>query len=85
MDFEKGNIEMGHGSPHLAEQTHRILDETKKLGNQIYDEGRHKVEELQDEIRKNSDMLIEKVQEKPVQFLLIAAGIGFILSRLLHK
>jgi ElaB/YqjD/DUF883 family membrane-anchored ribosome-binding protein len=55
------------------------------LAQELYDEGLHKVNDVQDHTKEYTDELIKKVREKPLASLLIAAGVGFLLSSLLKK
>jgi ElaB/YqjD/DUF883 family membrane-anchored ribosome-binding protein len=43
------------------------------------------VNDVQDHTKEYTDELIKKVREKPLASLLIAAGVGFLLSSLLKK
>lgn len=66
-----------------SSQSKRVLEETKKLGTDIYNDGTETINELKDKFQEHSDKVVQNVKEKPFTSLLIAAGIGFILSRLL--
>ncbi|KTC93866.1 MULTISPECIES: hypothetical protein [Legionella] len=66
-----------------SRQSKRVLEETKKLGTDIYNDGTETINELKDKFQEHSDKVVQNVKEKPFTSLLIAAGIGFILSRLL--
>ncbi|MFA5960656.1 MAG: hypothetical protein WC785_09060 [Tatlockia sp.] len=72
-------------SPQLAEQTHRVINEAKKLGNQVVLDGKHTLNQLQGDVEAQSDKLIRKVHAKPVASLLWAVAAGFILAHLLRK
>ncbi len=76
----------GHKAHHakIAAQANHVLDEAKKLGSQIYGEGRERFDELQEGIKHRSDNIAHKVHERPLSSLLVAAGIGFVLARLLR-
>ena len=39
----------------------------------------------EDSVKKYSDDLLKKVQENPLTSVLIAGGIGFLLSKILNK
>ena len=56
-------------------------DDVKKLLN----EGLNKIDETQAEIKQYSDEIIEKIRENPLKAVLIAGGIGVLLSVLLKK
>ncbi len=49
------------------------------------DEGKKKMHEVQDELKVYTDEIIKAVQEKPLTSVLIAGGVGFILSSLFRK
>lgn len=51
----------------------------------LYEEGKRKVNDLDDCICEYTDELINKVKEKPLTSLLIAGGIGYLLSHLFKK
>jgi ElaB/YqjD/DUF883 family membrane-anchored ribosome-binding protein len=72
-------------SSHVAEAASELFNEGKKLAQELYDEGLHKVNDVQDHTKEYTDELIKKVREKPLASLLIAAGVGFLLSSLLKK
>ena len=72
-------------SAHIREAATDLLNEGKKMANELYAEGVHKVCETQDTVKEYSDDLLEKVKENPLASVLIAGGIGFLLSALLKK
>lgn len=70
---------------HVREAAADLLNEGKKLGNELYEEGTHKVHKAEEQIKEYSDELLKKVQQNPLRSVLIAGGIGFLLSALLRK
>lgn len=70
---------------HLADAASELLNEGKKYASELYQEGLDKVTEAEDHVKKYSDELLKKVQENPLSSLLIAGGIGFLLSKLIKK
>ena len=70
---------------HVSEAATELLDETKKLANELYEEGLKKLELAQKEANSYSDELLEKVREHPLKAILIAGGVGLVLSALLRK
>ncbi|PJD91540.1 MAG: hypothetical protein CK424_06615 [Legionella sp.] len=62
-----------------------LLGEGKKLANEIYKDGLHKMDAAEDTVLEYSDMLLKKVKANPLASVLIAGGIGFILSALVRK
>ena len=70
---------------HISEAATELLEEGRKLANELYEGGLHKVQNAEDSVKEYSDELVKKVKEKPLTSLLIAAGVGYILSTLLRK
>lgn len=76
-------------SANISEQANEVLMEAKKLGSTIYSEGKEKIESkmgaLQEGLTEQSDKIVQQVHENPIYALLIAAGVGFLLAKLLKK
>lgn len=70
---------------HVADAASDLLIEGKKLANELYRDGLNKVDEAEDNLKKHSDELLKKVQENPLTSILIAGGIGFLLSKILKR
>lgn len=70
---------------HLEEAASQLLTEGKKKVNQLYEDGVNKANEVEENIKEQSDRLLKKIQENPLASVLIAGGIGFLLSRLMKK
>lgn len=70
---------------HVAEAASELLNEGKKLANELYQEGINKVNEAENNMKQYSDQLVKKVQENPISSILIAGGIGYLLSKILKK
>jgi len=70
---------------HVADAAHDLLNEGKKLAGEIYETNAKKVAEAQENLKEYSDQLVDKVRENPVTSVLIAGGIGFLLSALLRN
>ncbi|MBA2657902.1 MAG: DUF883 family protein [Tatlockia sp.] len=61
---------------------------TSQLANNacnLYEEGKKKINQIEDKVSDYSDELITKVKEQPLSSLLVAGGVGFLLSLLLNK
>ena len=83
LENEKHKIEQS-----FADSKDKVEDfyhHTKDKASELYDEGKKKICDAQNKIKECSDELIKHVKEKPLTSLLIAGGIGFILSALLKK
>lgn len=70
---------------HVGEAATELLTEGKKLANELYEEGLGKISEAEEQVKEYSDELLKKVQQNPLASVLIAGGIGFLLSTLLKK
>ncbi|GGI87050.1 DUF883 family protein [Legionella impletisoli] len=70
---------------HVAEAANALLHESKKYAHELYEEGVNKVNDAQQQAKEYSDELAEKVKKNPMTSVLIAAGVGFLLSSLLRK
>ena len=62
-----------------------LLDEGKAYTHELYEEGSNKVDEVMKEAKVYSDDLLNKVRENPLKAVLIAGGVGLLLSMLLRK
>lgn len=70
---------------HVSEAAAELLGESKKFAHELYDDGLKKVEKAQKEAEVYTDQLLLQVRENPLKAVLIAGGIGFLLSALLRK
>ena len=57
----------------------------KQNANELLNEGREKLAETQETFHDYTDDLVKKIQTKPLTSVLIAGGIGFILSSIFRK
>jgi ElaB/YqjD/DUF883 family membrane-anchored ribosome-binding protein len=78
-------------SSHVSESAQQVTQDLRELGGQVRDAAREKYEKLSEEARKYYDEgrraaqdmeqgLESFVREKPVQALMIAAGVGLLLG-----
>ena len=74
-----------HNTAHLKEAAEDLLHEGKKIAYGMYEDGLDKVNVAQGNVKEYSDDLVKKVQDNPITSILIAGGIGFLLSSLLRK
>lgn len=63
----------------LEETGEKIKDKAEEL----FDEGREQFVNLEQSAAEYGEQVIDKVRERPVTSLLVAAGVGFLLSKLL--
>ena len=62
-----------------------LYHHVKDRATEFYEEGRKTATHAQDNIKVQRDNLVKHVQDKPLTSILIAAGVGFILSAILKK
>ncbi|AHE65601.1 DUF883 family protein [Legionella oakridgensis] len=84
-NVHKKHPSIDSGKSQVGEAAGELLKESRKLAQEIYEEGLHKVEDAQKNIKEYSDELLEKVRKNPLASVLIAAGVGFLLSSILRK
>ena len=70
---------------HVKETASELLHEGKKMANELYEDSLNQVGKAQENVKEYSEELLTKVKENPLASILIAGGIGFILSSLLKK
>ncbi len=75
----------GSEHAHVAQAAENLLNEGKKLANELYHDGLEKLNLAEKDLKAQTDEILEKVRKKPLQAVLIAGGIGFLLSTLLRK
>ena len=75
----------GNMKANVGEAASDFLHEGKKLAHEVYEDGLKKATQVENEVKEYSDALLAKVQESPLAAVLIAGGIGFLLSMLLKK
>ena len=74
-----------HLSKHIGSNATDLLNDGKKLVNEVYKNSLNKVDWAEETVKEASTKLVKKVKANPVASVLIAGGIGFLLSALLRK
>jgi len=69
----------------VGDAANELLSESKKLASELYEDGISKLNEAEQQLKNYSELVVKKIQEKPLTSILIAGGIGFLLSKLLKK
>jgi ElaB/YqjD/DUF883 family membrane-anchored ribosome-binding protein len=69
----------------VAEAANALINEGKKYAHDLYEEGVHKMGDAQHNAKEYSDEVVNKVRKNPVTSVLVAAGVGFLLSSILRK
>lgn len=77
--------ERSFGRTPIEKAASDMIKDGKKLANEVYEEGRRRVDKAEKNVKEYSDDLLTKVKKNPLASVLIAAGLGFILSTLLRK
>lgn len=87
MDASKKDFtrEINSKKAHVAEVANDLLDEGKKYAHELYEDGLEKAEHVKKEAQVYTDELLTRVREHPMKSILIAGGIGMLLSALLRK
>lgn len=86
MAASKDNQRMGtNGKSQVESAANDFLSDGKKLANALYENGMHKLDKAEDQVKEYSDELLNKVQRHPLTSVLIAAGVGFLLSTFFKK
>lgn len=62
-----------------------FVDDGKKLAQEAYMEGLNKLNEAEANLKEYSDELLVKIKKNPITSVLVAAGVGFLLSSVLRK
>ena len=62
-----------------------FLIDGKKLANEVYNEGLSKLNEAEANLKEYSDDILVKIQKNPLASVLVAAGVGFLLSSIIRK
>ena len=82
---EEGKQKAKNAFEQGKEHAENIYAQTKECVNELYEEGRKKIGDAQDSFKDYSRVAAKQVKNKPLSSLLIAGGIGFLLSALFKK
>lgn len=85
MENLKQEKHLGSEKSHVGKAASELVNESKKLANELYDEGLHKAHDAQESVKAYSDDVVDKVRKNPLTSVLIAAGVGFLVSAILKK
>jgi len=70
---------------HVTASATELMHEGQKLANELYEQSIDKLGDTQDVVKQYSDSLITKIHKNPLTSVLIAAGVGALLSALFKK
>ena len=69
----------------MAAEGSHLIHESEKLAKKIYQDSGNILEEASHKLKQHSDELLHKVQKNPLTSLLLATGVGIVLSVFLGK
>lgn len=69
----------------MKSEVENAYEQVRDKTAQFYEDSKKKAEEVQNYFSEHSDDLIKVVKEKPLTSLLVAGGVGYLLSKLLSK
>ena len=69
----------------LKDKTECVSQQVKETVSDLYGEGKKKVGQAEDLLNEYSDSLIKTITKQPLTSVLVAAGIGYVMSKLLKK
>ncbi len=70
---------------HISDAANDLLNEGKKIAHDLYEEGLHKVNVTEEHLKLYSDRVEKAIIDKPLASILVAGGIGFLLSKIFSK
>ncbi len=87
---------LDEGKAHIADAASELMNEGKKYANELYETGVSKAKDMYEQgvsqatdvkenMKEYTETLAVKVKENPIASVLVAAGVGYILSALLKK
>lgn len=63
----------------------RLVHEGKKLVSNIYKDGNTMLHHASNDVKQYSDEMLQKVQKNPLTSILVATGVGIVLSVFLRR
>ena len=72
-------------SKHVVVDSARLLNEGKKLVNNLYKDGNRMLNHASNDVKEYSDNMARKVQKSPWTSVLVATGVGMFLSMLFRR
>jgi len=69
------------GRSQIEELRHQVKDLTEKYGSM----GQNKLSDARQAVRERMGDVEQQIRDKPVQSVLIAAGVGFLIGALLSR
>jgi ElaB/YqjD/DUF883 family membrane-anchored ribosome-binding protein len=67
------------------EKEESVTEQVRDTVSDLYEQGKEQLSNLEGCVEEYTDEFLKKVKENPLTSILIAGGIGFIVSRFLKK
>ena len=83
--YDKGKAKATNTYQGARDRVNSMAEEVSETASNIYQGSKQKIGDIQDSLGEHSDEVIKLIKEKPVLSVLIAGGIGFLISTLLKK
>ncbi|MDI1352880.1 MAG: hypothetical protein PSV35_08990 [bacterium] len=69
----------------MTETACDVMNEGKKYAKELYQQGVDTMYDAEKTVKEYSDKMVQRIHDKPITAVLVAAGIGMLVSALLRK
>lgn len=69
----------------VKEKVESTTEQIKEKASDFYEESKEQIHSIEGSMEEYSEQFVNKVRKYPLTSLLIAGGIGFVLSKILKK
>ena len=83
--YKEGKAKVTDAYKTAKDKADDVSQHVKETTSHLYKESKDKINDIHDSVNDNKDELVKAIKRKPLQSVLIAGGIGFLLSKLLKK
>ncbi len=74
-----------HNGAKIKQAATSLLSEGRKIANHLLEDGMHRIDDVEMNVKEYSDELVKKVKNNPITSVLIAGGVGFIISKIMSR
>lgn len=89
MDINKGTDDIKRNfnefSTNAQEAGETLSEQVKDSVSELYEEGKKKLNNMEECAEDYANEVIQKIKENPLTSILIAGGLGYLISKLLKK
>ncbi len=86
LNYTKGRVGDSEATKsRVKDSANDLVNEGKKYANELYEEGLAKVDDVETMVQEYSDKLVQKIHTNPLSSVLVAMGVGILLSSILRK